>query len=67
MVVVLLALGALPSYLRSGAPYHVTATPVGEDGPAVDATVLSERHFPYTTGGDPASTSARSPSTDAKP
>jgi len=46
----LLALGALPGYLQSGAPYHVTATAV-EDGdrPAIDVTGLSERRFPYAT------------------
>ena len=30
IVVLLLALGALPSYLRSGDPYYMTATPVGD-------------------------------------
>lgn len=45
----LLALGAVPSYLRSGAPYYVVAEPV-EAGPAVDATNLSERQYPYLTG-----------------
>lgn len=49
VVVVLLALGALPSYLGSGDPYYVTATPVKTNGPAVDGTVLSKRRFPYTT------------------
>jgi len=29
IVVLLLALGALPSYLRSGDPYYMTATPAG--------------------------------------
>jgi hypothetical protein len=45
----LLALGAVPSYLRSGAPYYVVAEPV-ESGPAVNATTLSERRYPYVTG-----------------
>ena len=49
VIVVLLALGALPSYLGSGAPYYVSATPVEANGPAVNGTVLSERRFPYTT------------------
>ncbi len=46
----LLALGVLPGFLRSGDPYYVTATPI-EDTPAVvvNATDLSERRFPYTT------------------
>jgi hypothetical protein len=45
----LLALGAVPSYLRSGAPYYVVVEPV-EPGPAVNATDLSERRYPYLTG-----------------
>jgi hypothetical protein len=45
----LLALGAVPSYLRSGAPYYVVAEPV-ESGPAVNATELPERRYPYVTG-----------------
>lgn len=49
VVVLLLALGALPSYLQSGNPYYVSATPVETNGPAVNATGLSERRFPYTT------------------
>ena len=37
--VLLLALGALPSYLRSGDPYYMTATPVAEgNGTAANAT-----------------------------
>ena len=49
VVVALLALGAVPSYLRSGAPYHVVAEPT-EPGPAVNASNLSERRYPYLTG-----------------
>jgi hypothetical protein len=45
----LLALGAVPSYLRSGAPYYVVAEPV-EPGASVNATNLSERRYPYVTG-----------------
>ncbi|WP_435067435.1 hypothetical protein [Haloplanus sp. C73] len=45
----LLALGALPSFLGAGEPYHLTATPTDADGPAVDATNLSERRYPYLT------------------
>ena len=51
VVVVLLALGALPSLLRSGDPYYLTAAVV-ENGSApatVNASALSERRFPYTT------------------
>jgi hypothetical protein len=48
-VAVLLALGAAPSFLRSGDPYYLTATPV-EDRTALNASTLSERRYPYTTG-----------------
>lgn len=50
LVVLLLALVAGLGLLKSGAPYYVTATPVEGDHPAVNATALSERRFPYTTG-----------------
>ncbi|MFC6836707.1 hypothetical protein [Halomarina ordinaria] len=50
VLVVLLALGALPGYLRTGDPYYLTAEPVEDrDGPTVNATGLSEQRFPYTT------------------
>ena len=51
VVIFLLALGALPSLLRSGDPYYLTAETV-ENGSApatVNASTLSERRFPYTT------------------
>ena len=44
----LLALGAVPSFLRSGAPYYVVAEPT-DPGPAVNASNLSERRYPYLT------------------
>lgn len=47
-VVVLLALGAVPSVVRSGAPYYLTATPV-ENRTALNASTLSGRRYPYTT------------------
>jgi hypothetical protein len=47
VVVVLLALGALPSLLQSGAPYTVTAEAVDDAPAAYDATNVSERRFPY--------------------
>jgi len=51
VVVLLLALGALPGYLGSGDPYYVEATVVeGGDGPAVVADDLSQRRFPYSFG-----------------
>ena len=54
IVVLLLALGAVPSYLKSGDPYYLTATPESgtydvENGTAVDAGALSEQRYPYTT------------------
>jgi hypothetical protein len=44
----LLALGALPSLLRAGDPYYVTAQP-GGDHPAVNVTDLPDGRFPYVT------------------
>lgn len=46
----LLALGAVPSHIQTGDPYHVEATAIDVGGPSVDADVLSERRFPYTFG-----------------
>jgi len=50
VIVLLLALGALPSLLRSGDPYYVTAETTDETGSSVNATNLSERQYPYVTG-----------------
>ncbi|MFB6095958.1 MAG: hypothetical protein ABEJ74_01045 [Haloferacaceae archaeon] len=50
VVVGLLALGALPSYLGSGDPYYLTATPTDASGPAVNVTGLPADRYPYTTG-----------------
>jgi hypothetical protein len=58
LAVLLLALGAVPSYLKSGDPYYLTATPtdaVGNDTAAngsvdaVNASALSAQRYPYTT------------------
>lgn len=49
VVLGLLALGALPSYLGTGAPYYLTATETNESGPAVNATDLPEHRYPYLT------------------
>ncbi|WP_199268513.1 hypothetical protein [Halomarina oriensis] len=53
VLVLLLALGALPSLLGSGDPYYLVAEPVTNDSVDPDATVnatgLSEQRFPYTT------------------
>jgi len=53
IVVLLLALGALPGLLATGDPYYIVAEPVANDSVDANATVnasgLSERRFPYTT------------------
>jgi hypothetical protein len=55
IVVLLLALGALPGFLGTGDPYYVTATIIednettGYPAAAVNGSDLSERRFPYTT------------------
>ena len=46
----LLALGAVPSYLGSGDPYYLTATAVEGSGPAVNVTDYPERRYPYLVG-----------------
>lgn len=54
VVAVLLALGALPSLLRSGDPYYVTATAAdggtleAENRTAVNGTALPESRYPYS-------------------
>ncbi|MFD1587904.1 hypothetical protein ACFR9U_13025 [Halorientalis brevis] len=50
VVALLLALGALPSYLKSGDPYYLTATPVAENRTAIDSADLAPDRYPYTTG-----------------
>ncbi|AQL43164.1 hypothetical protein BV210_10740 [Halorientalis sp. IM1011] len=47
-IVLLLALGALPGYLKSGDPYYVTATAT-DDRTAVPADALAPNRYPYTT------------------
>jgi hypothetical protein len=54
VLVLLLALGAVPSLLKSGDPYYVSAASLGENATAgndtaVDASELSDRTHPYTT------------------
>jgi len=49
VVVLLLALGALPSYLKSGDPYYLTATPVEENRTAIEVSDLPADRYPYTT------------------
>lgn len=56
VIVLLLALGALPGLLKAGDPYYVTAErtnasalPADAAASAVNATALSERRYPYTT------------------
>lgn len=48
VLVLLLGLGALPSYVQTGDPYYVEATVADGDGPAIDLDALSEERFPYT-------------------
>jgi hypothetical protein len=52
VVVLLLALGAVPSLLRSGDPYYVTAEAIADPtgGTVVNVSNLSERRYPYVTG-----------------
>ena len=50
LLVVLLALGALPGLIKTGDPYYVEATVAAGPGPAVETGELSERRFPYTFG-----------------
>jgi len=49
ILALLLALGALPSYIKSGDPYYLTATPADSQGPAVNVTEYPDSHYPYTT------------------
>jgi hypothetical protein len=56
IVVLLLALGALPGLLKSGDPYYMTATAADEseipsDGnkTVIESANLSEQRYPYTT------------------
>jgi hypothetical protein len=56
IAVLLLALGAVPSYLGSGDPYYLTAEPVTTDEAGelnetrtVNMTDYSERRYPYLT------------------
>lgn len=66
IVVVLLALGALPGYIEMGDPYYVEATVADDDGPAITAENLSEPRFPYTFGAlSAAETGAEPPRSEA--
>ncbi|WP_323674734.1 hypothetical protein [Halorubellus sp. PRR65] len=62
IVVLGLAVGALPGLLKSGDPYRVQATDLGNastfEGAAYDATDVSERRFPYVTDAVADGTSA---------
>jgi hypothetical protein len=49
VVVALLALGAVPSTLGSGEPYHLVVTETDASGPAANVSDLSERRYPYLT------------------
>ncbi|PSQ28058.1 hypothetical protein BRD09_07910 [Halobacteriales archaeon SW_10_68_16] len=62
VLVVLLALGAVPGLLKSGDPYYVTATavdestPPGENRTAVAVDDLPADRYPYTTAALAAAT-----------
>ncbi len=43
----LLALGALPQYLGGGETYYMVATETDGDHPAVNATEIDTRRYPY--------------------
>jgi len=55
VMVLLLALGALPGLLQTGDPYRVTAAEVSpgnataDPAAALNGSALSERQYPYTT------------------
>ncbi|WP_254839066.1 hypothetical protein [Natronomonas marina] len=61
LLVVLLALGALPSLIQTGDPYYVEATVVDGSGPAIAGENISERRFPYTFGAIAAAESGADP------
>ncbi|RXK47321.1 hypothetical protein [Halorientalis pallida] len=46
-IVLLLALGALPGYLKSGDPYYMTATAT-DNRTAIPADSLAPNRYPYT-------------------
>ncbi|WP_299268520.1 hypothetical protein [Halorientalis sp.] len=47
-IVLLLALGALPGYLKSGDPYYMTATATDTDNrTAIPADTLASNRYPY--------------------
>ena len=51
VLVLLLALGALPSLLKSGDPFYVVATPAedGANATAVNSTAIEAQFYPFTT------------------
>ncbi|MFT4884537.1 MAG: hypothetical protein ACI8U4_002053 [Natronomonas sp.] len=66
VIVVLLALGAVPSLIETGDPYYVEATAVDDSEAAIAADNFSEQRFPYAfdalnaaaAGEDPARSEA---------
>jgi hypothetical protein len=49
VILVLLALGALPSYLGSGDYYYLEVSATDDDRAAVDVEQVGERRYPYLT------------------
>lgn len=47
VLALLLALGALPSLLKTGEPYYLTATPTTENHSSVDFSRFPTRRYPY--------------------
>lgn len=50
VIVLLLALGALPGYLKSGDPYYLTVTPAEDNQTAINVSDLPTDRYPYTMG-----------------
>jgi len=66
VLVLLLALGALPSLLKSGDPYYVSATPI-ETVNGSNATVAGEHNATVTTGPNATAVNASQLSTQTHP
>ncbi|PSP84784.1 hypothetical protein BRC83_04920 [Halobacteriales archaeon QS_1_68_17] len=49
VVALLLALGAVPGYLKSGDPHYLTATPADGPHPSVNASGFPAERYPYLT------------------
>jgi len=61
ILVLLLALGALPSLIETGDPFYVEATVANASGPAVAGDDIAERRFPYSFGAVDAAAAGAGP------